>query len=345
MSYTVRPADLDADEGAILRLWDGNLRDADAARYRWIYEHNPQGRAICWVATDAAAEVAGVAAAFPHTIHGPSGRWRAGVSSDFVVGTAHRTMGPALMLQRTLATSCGEHQRLDVIFGFANKAARAVQVRAKFKDLGPATDMRKVIRSAGALTRRFGTIGRIAAPLVDTAIAVMERRSTASSGRLRCVEVTSFDARFDALWASVAQAMPLTGERTSAYLTWRFGDHPHIRYRTMIAERANGPALAGYVVWHTREDELIIADMLTDEARDTQVALVANVLKEARALGVESVRLRYFGAPDRFRGLEALGFRASESGRHVVMCASPAAASTVPLERNSWYLLEADADP
>jgi hypothetical protein len=345
MSYDVRPADLDADRADILRLWNGNLRDADTARYRWIYEHNPQGPIGCWVVTDGAAAVAGVAAAFPRVIQGPSRHWRGGVASDFVVDAAHRSIGPALMLQRTLAASCIGNDQFDVLLGFANKAASAVQVRAQFTDLGPATDLRKVIRSAAALTRRYGMFGRIAAPAVDSAMAFVERRSYISRGGVRCVEVSAFDARFDALWTRVAPGMPLTGRRTSAYLNWRFRDHPHIRHRILVAEQIGTSALKGYLVWYVRKDELIVADVLTDETPDTQLALIAQVLKDARVLGVESVRLRYFGPADRFRALERLGFRASESGRRVVMCVSPAAAASVPLERNSWYLLEGDADP
>jgi hypothetical protein len=344
MPYDVRSADLAADRADIVNLWSGNLRDADTARYRWIYEHHPQGAVGCWVVHDSAG-VAGVAAAFPLTIHGFGRQWRAGVSSDFVVGKAHRAIGPALMLQRTLAQSCGEKAQFDVVFGFANANARAVQMRAQFKDLGPATDLRKVVRSAAALTRRLGALGRVAAPAADAVMAAMERGSGASSDRWRCSDVAGFDARFDALWAAVSPAMPLTGERTSRYLNWRFRDHPHIRHRIVIAERQGGATLAGYLVWYAREDELIVADLLTDESSDAQVALIAHVLKQARELRLESVRLRYFGAPERFSALQQLGFRASESGRHVVMRVSPAAAPDLPLDRNSWYLLEGDADP
>jgi hypothetical protein len=345
MSYDVRTADLNANRADILRLWDGSLRDADAERYRWIYERNPQGAVACWVVNDAGGATAGVAAVFPHTIHGSLRPWRAGITGDFVVDKAHRAMGPALMLQKALARSCVQDAEFDVVYGFANKAARAVQVRAGFKDLGPATDLRKVVRSAAALTRRYGTVGRMAAPAVDTAIALMERGSRRSTHVLRCSEVAAFDSRFDAFWARVAPSLPLTGERSSRYLNWRFRENPHIRYQTLVAERADTGALAGYLVWYVREGELIIADVLTDESSDALVVLAAHVLKCARDVRAESVRLRYFGAPDRFRALHRLGFRARDAGRHVVMCVSPRATSDLRLDRESWYLLEGDADP
>lgn len=345
MSYDVRTADVHANRADILRLWHGSLRDADAERYRWIYETNPQGAVGCWVVNDAGGGAAGVAAAFPHTLHGSTRPWRAGVAGDFVVDKAHRAMGPALMLQKALVRSCVQGAEFDVVYGLANKAARAVQVRAGFKDLGPATDLRKVIRSAGVLARRYGSLGRAAAPVVDTAIALIERGSRQSTHLLRCAEIASFDSRFDEFWGRVAPSLPLTGERSSRYLNWRFRENPHIRYHTLTAERADTGALAGYLVWYVREGELIVADVLTDEASDALVVLAAHALKRARQAGAESVRLRYFGAPDRFRALDRLGFRASESGRHVVMCVSAAAASDLRLDRDSWYLLEGDADP
>lgn len=343
MSYDLRTADLQANRADILRLCHDSLRDADAERYRWIYETNPQGAVGCWVVNDAGGSATGVVAAFPHTIHGSIRPWRAGVAGDFVVDKAHRAMGPALMLQKALARSCVEDAKFDVIYGLANKAARPVQVRAGFTDLGPATDLRKVIRSARVLTRRYGPLGRVAAPVVDAAIALIERGSRQSTRALRCGDVAAFDSRFDEFWARVSPSLPLTGERSSRYLNWRFREHPHIRYHTLTAERADTGALAGYLVWYVREGELIVADVLTDGS-DALVVLASHLLKRARHAGVESVRLRYFGAPDRFRALHGLGFRASESGRHVVMCVSAAAAPDLRLDRDSWYLLEGDAD-
>lgn len=345
MSYEVRIADLNANRADILRLWRGSLRDADAERYRWIYESNPQGPAGCWVVNDAGGAAAGVAAAFPHTIQGSRGPWRAGVAGDFVVDKAHRTMGPALMLQKALAKSCVQDAEFDVVYGFANKPARAVQVRAGFTDLGPATDLRKVFRSATALTRRYGTVGRVLAPVVEAVIALMERGSRQSTHLLRCSEIGAFDARFDEFWARVAPSMPLTGQRTSRYLNWRFREHPHITYQTVIAERADTGAMAGYLVWYVREGEAIIADVLTEESSGALAVLAGHVLKRARQAHAQSVRLRYFGAPDRFRALHRLGFRAGDAGRHVLMCISARALSDLRLDRESWYLLEADADP
>jgi hypothetical protein len=345
MPYDVRTADLNTNRADILRLWNGSLRDADAKRYQWIYERNPQGAVGCWLVNDAGGAAAGVAAAFPQTIHGSRRLWRAGVAGDFVVDKAHRAIGPALMLQKALAKSCAHDAQFDVVYGFANQAARAVQVRAGFKDLGPATDLRKVIRTEAALVRRYGTAGRVAAPMVDAAIALMDRRSRPSTHELRCVDVAAFDTRFDDLWARVAPLLPFTGERSSRYLTWRFRENPHIRYQTLAAERTDIEALAGYLVWYVRANELIVADVIADPSSDALEVLVAQVLKHARHRGVQSVRLRYFGAPERLQPLHRLGFRESESGRYVVMSVSPAASSQVPLDRNSWYLLEADADP
>lgn len=345
MPYEIRAADLAADRTDIIRLWGGGLREADAARYQWIYENNPQGAVGCWVVTDAPHSVIGVAAVFPQTLRDGARTWRAGVAGDFVVDKEHRAMGPALMLQKRFAGACAAGHAFDVVYGFANRAARAVQLRAGFVELGCATDLRKIIRSADALTRRFGVIGTLVAPFVDAGMATAELRGRGLSANYKCSESPVFDARFDELWARAAPGLPLTGERSSRYLNWRFREHPHIRYQTLIAERRDSAQIAGYLVWYVRDDEFIVADVLTDDSSGALVALAAGALERARTLGARSVRLRYFGADERFTSLQALGFRHSDSGRHVVVSIASTAPRDLFLDRKNWYLTEGDADP
>ena len=344
MSYTVAAGDLRDDRASILSVWDGSLRRADAQWYRWIYEDNPFGPVRCWLLRDAPeGAVSGTATVFPRTLWGMGRPWRAGVTGDFAVTKAHRALGPALMLQKAIAHSCSQNE-YDVVYGFPNRPSQAVQVRAGFTDLGPAIEYRKMLRSAGALGRRYGALARVAAPLLDAAMLVAERRLLRSPEPFLFSETTRFDERFDDFWQRMRPAVPLTGERTSAYLSWRCSDCPNGGYRTLVMQHADSGAMAGYVVWCVRDDEVVIADLLAEDSTRGLAALAARLVDRARELRVSSVRARYFGAPERLGALRRLGFRATDSGGHVVMCVSPAAPAPALLDRNNWYLLEGDAD-
>jgi hypothetical protein len=228
MSYVVRAADLASDRDAMLKLWQESLPSANEDHYRWMYEQNPFGPVSTWVLESTSeGGIVGVATVLPRVLTGFGRRWRAGVTIDFAVAKGHRTLGPALMLQKTIVKACRE-QHFDLVYGFPVEAASRVQARAGFTALGKATEIRKTLRSAAALTARYGALASVAAPLVDGALRVVERRSMRSvAASYRFTEATAFDGRFDALWIRLKDTLPLTIERTATYLNWRYTRCPH----------------------------------------------------------------------------------------------------------------------
>ena len=344
--YAVHAADQSVHASDLVDVWTGSLRTSDGdRRYAWIYRDNPSGPASCWVLRDTAAGgVVGTAAVFPRCLLGMGRTWRAGIAGDFAVRPAHRALGPALMLQRAVIDAC-QNGNYDLVYGFPNHASWAAQVRAGFRDLGHATDLRKTLRSAPALARRYGTLAGSAGPLVDAVLRLRERWFARTSSQFRFHETTTFDERFDAFVARIGTKLPLTGERTSRYLNWRFGGAPDGPYRTLVMERASGGGIAGYLVWCLREREAVIVDLLAEDLEYGVPALATELLRQLRQVRADAVRARYFGAPRLVDVLRPLGFRARPSGRHVVIYVSPHTAfSDALMDRNNWYLLEGDSD-
>ena len=343
--YVVHAADESVHSADVVDVWTGSLRTNDGdRRHAWIYRDNPSGPASCWVLRDTAGgNVVGTAAVFPRCLTGMGRTWRAGITGDFAVKPAHRAIGPALMLQRAVIGAC-QGGKYDFVYGFPNGASRPVQVRAGFRDLGPATHLRKTLRSAPALARRYGATAGLAGPVVDALLRLRERGAGTGS-QFRFHETTTFDERFDAFVARLGTQLPLTGERTSRYLNWRFGSAPDGPYRTLVMEHGPDSEIAGYLVWCVREREAVIVDLLAEDAEHGVLALATELLRRLRQLPVDAVRARYFGAPRLADVLRPLGFRAGQSGRHVVIYVPPHIASADALvDRNNWYLLEGDSD-
>jgi hypothetical protein len=346
MSYLVRPADVVADRDAILEVWRESLPSANADHYRWVYEQNPFGPVATWVLESTEQDaVIGVATVLPRMLSGFGRTWRAGVTIDFAVNKGHRTLGPALMLQKAIVAACRE-QQFDLVYGFPIEAASRVQTRAGFTWLGKATEVRKTLRSASALAARYGRVARLAAPLVDSAQRVVENvcvRSVARTHRL--TEATTFDDRFDALWTRVKNTLPLTVERTSTYLNWRYGQCPHARYRAIVMQSPAADDIAGYGVWSFRDGQLIVADMLAEDGTPGVRVLTAELLRLGRELGATMVRTHCFCASTMIEGQRSLGFRTGESARDAVICVAPNAADRDALvDRRNWYLLDGDTD-
>ena len=346
MSYLVRRADIAADRGAILEVWRQSLPSANADHYRWVYEQNPFGPVSTWVLESTEQDaVIGVATVLPRMLSGFGRTWRAGVTIDFAVSHGHRTLGPALMLQKAIFAACRE-QQFDLVYGFPIEAASRVQTRAGFTPLGKATEVRKTLRSASALAARYGRVASLAAPLVDGALRVVENvyvRSAAGTHRL--TEATMFDERFDALWTRVKDTLPVTIERTSTYLNWRYRQCPHARYRAIVMQSPAADDIAGYGVWSFRDGQLIVADMLAEDGARGVRVLTAELLRLARELGATMVTTRCFGASAMIEGQRGLGFRTGESARDAMICVAPnAAARDALVDRSNWYLLHGDTD-
>ena len=102
MTIRIRPVDLDREPEELLGVLDRNLPDLPhARRFKWIYRDCHLGPAWSWLLWDSESrEPVGVASLFRRAV------WRAGKVEvcgqvgDFAIDPSHRSLGPALMLQR-----------------------------------------------------------------------------------------------------------------------------------------------------------------------------------------------------------------------------------------------------
>ena len=87
-------------------------------------------------------------------------------------------------------------------------------------------------------------LGRVTRRAFHEASSVVRRlRSTARTVE----EVERFDNRVDDLYASVRGKLPMGAVRSSAYLNWKYADHPFAKTRRLVAFGPNGE-LVGLVV-------------------------------------------------------------------------------------------------
>ena len=103
-----------------------------------------------------------------------------------------------------------------------------------------------------------------------------KRKRAAAAGNVE--ELTSCDARIDALWERCRTLRPLLGWRDARHLNWRYLQHPTNRYRIVFAG-------SGYAVFKRFGDEVDLVDLLVagDENNDEAVAraLVSAVVERS----------------------------------------------------------------
>jgi hypothetical protein len=134
---------------------------------------------------------------------------------------------------------------------------------------------------------------------------------------IRVHQVDSFDARFDRLWQSAARQFPILGERTSAYLNWRFRRCPDLRYRAMCLTGPSGDLLA-YVVYGRRGETVHVADLLFAEGRYLD-PLLAELLRLVRRENAQMLVVLYLGNPAVCKALTRFGFWQRPSGRKAML--------------------------
>jgi N-acetylglutamate synthase-like GNAT family acetyltransferase len=186
----------------------------------------------------------------------------------------------------------------------------------------------------------------------DAALAARDAARLAARLRRTDGELTTrADDRFDELW-SRARLGYILGERSAAYLNWRYATFKTAEYRFFcVSDRADG-RLIGYVVYTLQENKVVIVDLFCDDL-DTSLELVTLKLGERlRREGHEAMGLIYVGAPSFGQRLRALGFfqRAlpKEVGSRWLVARVddqlPADVRAEVLKPERWYMPEGEID-
>ncbi len=341
MSYTISPSDAASARQAILDLWQRNLPEASAGRYPWLYE---TGLATGFLLRSAQGGAVGAAGLMRRNFHAFGRPLKAGQAIDLNVDQEHRTIGPALGLQRAVlaAVASGE---IDLAYSFPNRQSEPVLRRTGYRPLGDLQRWVKVL-SCRAVFDRWGWprwLARGAARLLDPILPrkwseVFYRRPPG----IGLIRVESFDARFDRLWQSATRQFPILGERSSAYLNWRFSQCPDQQYRAMGLTDPSGELL-GYVVYGRRGETVYVADLLVADARYLD-PLLAEFLQLARREKAEVVVVLYIGNPAVCKALARFGFRQRPSGRKAMVYEKGDRTHFAVLQPDDWHLTGADID-
>ncbi|MDE1952799.1 MAG: GNAT family N-acetyltransferase [Betaproteobacteria bacterium] len=374
-SYRVEPADLDHDAAQIVALWSLNLGHAERrqAKLDWFYRNNPMGiPQVLLLKHGQSAEPIGTVGLGARILRCGPHSVRAGLMADFAVNIQHRTLFPALTLQRAvLEQGLARH---ELLYGFPNAKSLPVVQRAGFDVAGGLSRYVRVLRTQDYLPNwlprrlRRGLGGGLD-------IALRLRHGMLPRLLLREHVQTAWldqaDARFDSLWAEhqVGNA-GVIGVRDSAFLNWRFRSTAAHRYRIFTVfsaapdpsrEPASRPApatresvgiasmpaaekLLGYAVCETDGTSLQVHDLLAANPASRHLPVLLCLLtRDARRQGCRSVSLEFMGEADLVTLLLHAGFRVRESRSQPVILAMTAPMRAV-MQNRSWYLTRADVD-
>jgi len=345
MRIEIRQADLVADRPIVLDLVRKNLtEDATVERYEWLYRRNPDGAGKAWIASDGATgEPIGIASAYPRLMQVQGEEVTCWNLGEFAVNSSHRSLGPALLLQKA---SLGPILEGRVAFSYDNPNTCFLAVYRRLgipvtahvaRYLKPLRVDRRVARwiRSRLIARPLSALGNGLLRLGDVALRAGRRFE------IRHHE-SPFDAGFTRLHERVSRRFPVCGGRRAEYLNWRYRENPLRRSQVLTAWR--GGEMRGYVVFHHHLIDGYIEDLSGEEipglARELLAATVGR-LRRAGALTVSAWALE--GSP-LVASLRGAGFFQMK-GYPLVVCTKPGGPfDGLVTDAGKWFVTRGDQD-
>ncbi|MEQ1516028.1 MAG: HemK/PrmC family methyltransferase [Usitatibacteraceae bacterium] len=328
----------------VISLWRTGLNAGNLyqAKFDWYYRANPAGLPLTLFLRCRGNESAvGVAALGRRRVRYKGGNFDTGVLVDFVVRPEHRTLFPALLLQREMRTFALRSHNL--IWGTPNAKATAVFCRAGYQCIGQLKRYVRVIRSEKYLARHLPLwISRVIAPILDvlrfTALLLPE----IGTRRYHTHWLASPDIRFEDLWHRSELADQLTGVRDRHFLTWRFTDNPFRTHSFFVLVSRGDQRLLGYAACEFADQTLLVRDFLVDvNVKRASARLWRGLAKEAFRRGCTSLSTEFLGDTNVHRELRAAGF--SVRAQSPLYASAPERKSSL-LDEQRWYITNADLD-
>lgn len=305
-AYSVHQADVERDRELILGLWRGNLGD-DARmvrKYDWFYRNCPYGVPLVMLLRhEASGAWVGVASAGPRRMLMGGRSVLAGLLVDFTVLPAHRSLWPALSLQRALMDAA--LKRFELLYGFPNPKAAAL-----FRQVGY-VPVSRIARHARVLRHGDYLRTRMPAPLAAPAgllLDLVDRlRLRARAGGLRARWQKQADEFLAALWTPADAGSGPVARRDLEFLRWRFDHSPLVEVRYLVASDAAGGVLAWFAC-EGRGRILYVHDFWSRRgAAGPAPAELAVLLRSAREAGHAAVSIE-LGAAAAIGAWASLGF-------------------------------------
>ena len=333
---------------AILDIWKENLLDPPSTpeKFVWYYQNNPLGKGQCWLLLEKdSGEFIGTAGLGLRAVEISGKRLVIGLASDFAVKRRHRTVGPAVMLQKRLATEVGKS--LPAIYVIPNKAATPIMQLCGFKKVGELIRYVKVLNIDSYMYERFSYrlfVFMISKP-IDYLMNLTSRDAWYSCPVDRVSKsMSAFDSRFDELWKRARGSFKIIGERSSEFLRWRYQECPTAKFEIFGLLDRSERQLHAYIVSYHRGKSLNIADLLFDSPEALKTILLL-FLKEMRHQGQRSVNISMMAPAYVMRVLTDMGFLPrGEARSFLVHSEMDQTVNQIMKSSDNWYLLSGDND-
>ena len=328
----------------IFLLWRSGLDNTHLPeiKFNWYYQRNPSGVPdTLFLRHSGDRDAVGVAAVGHRRMRFNARTFLTGVMVDFVVRPEHRTLFPALFLQREMRRFALKTHQL--IWALPNLRATAVFGRAGYQCVGEMVRYVRVVRSAEYLARQIPRwISRTIGPMIDWARLVEILLRGLGSRGYETQWQDRPDARFNELWERSDAPEQLMGVRDQEYLTWRFIDTPFCNHMFFTLVSTFDQRLIGYAACEFSKQAMHVSDFLVDSNVPSACSnLWHELTRECYRRGCASLTTEFLGSERVKRVLKDAGLIARD--RSPLFAAVDDEAPPILHERH-WYITRGDVD-
>lgn len=271
-------------------------RPRPRALYDWLYRRNPMGVGRCWLVSEKrSGRLVGSAAMWPWPIARAAEPLRGMVDGDSAVLPDWQRMG--VNSARRRVSECDPWLRGAVRLAWPNEGSRGSRSKSGFGDIAVPVPHAALTLDARRSLQRSGWPTWAALPGASAFDAFQRARCRfALRGHDAGIveEVRRFDAAYDGLGGCCLGGTTFWSPHTSAFLNWRYLEHPTRTYVAFAVHGSRDPE--GYGVLYLDPATALLMELVAPTA-PTHIAraLLARAIALARAAG--AARLECIASP------------------------------------------------
>lgn len=314
-TYTISrvdPHDSDTVASVYRSAWAGDIAapSLNQSRLEWLFCANPAGSAEVLVLRASDESPVGMLALVPRRFWVSGSPKMLGMLCNFVVHRDHRTLLPALTLQRAAREVAGAR-------GWGTYAIPNEKSLPLIRRLGEQTAvlrprLARVIRHQEYLRRRSAILANLASGPLDTAVWARDYAIAMFAEGQRAEWGADFGEDFDKLWARVRPSACM-GERTAQFLNWRFRDEPGRTNQVLSIFKRRTGDIVSYAVGTIANDAFEIRDFLHAADPRSLRAAIGLTMRRLRELGIAKVSFRISADSPTRHAFRMVGFRPRET--------------------------------
>jgi hypothetical protein len=344
--YSVIEADIRNNRNDIFPLLINNLQEPSSEKYVWNYTRCPYGPAHCWLARDEQSRAfIGTAALFPRVIQVNGELVSAGIAGDFAVDIRHRNLMAALALQKEIQEKI-HTTGFTFIYGLPNRQSKGILLRIGYQKVGRFTHFIKPLKSEYQSDKFITSFlqFRVFARTVDILLRGLAKEKRYKKTLTYSIATPDyFDERFDRFWKNIAKHFQIIGERTPAFLNWRYIQSPVKKYQIFCLTDERKEIIA-YIVYYIENNMCHIMDMLSELSDEVLSPLLAEFSRFIRMKGVGSISVDYLGSSFVEKKLREFNFLPIKNEMDLVIYSPGSADIAGLLNKENWHFFAGDND-